>query len=206
MPGAAPLRLFVACPISEDMKQGLASLQDGLRRQGAARLRWVPPEGIHITLKFLGAVESQRVAAIGEALASAIEPFELRLSVDSLGGFPSTSLRAGSGARLRVVWAGLAGDIEQLASLAGRVEAALQPLGFAGENRPFAPHITLARVPDETSSDDRRRIAGLVEAYRFPALPPMIVTEVLLIRSILGPDGGKYEHLVSFPTDRGKNA
>jgi RNA 2',3'-cyclic 3'-phosphodiesterase len=198
MPGEAPLRLFVACPMSEDVKSGLTSIQDDLRRQGAPRLRWVRPEGIHITLKFLGAVEPHRVDAIGDPLASAINPFELRLSVDRLGGF--------GGARLRVIWAGLAGDKEQLASLAGRVDVALQPLGFASENRPFAPHITLARAPDEMSSDDRRGLAGLVEAYKFAPLPPMIVTEVLLIRSILGPGGSKYEHLVSFPTDRGKNA
>jgi 2'-5' RNA ligase len=198
MPGDTPLRLFVACPISEDMRRGLASIQDGLRLQGAPRLRYVRPEGIHITLKFLGAVQPHRVDAISAALANAIDPFELRLTVDRVGGFGRE--------RLRVVWAGLAGELEPFASLASRVEAALQPLGFVGEDRPFAPHITLGRVPDETSTDDRWRLAGLVEAYRFPALPPMIVTEVLLIHSILGPGGSKYEHLVSFPTDRGKNA
>lgn len=192
------LRLFVACPLPEDVKRGLASIQDDLGRQGAPRLRNVRPEGIHVTLKFLGSVQPDRVEAIRAALEHVVEPFELRLTVDQLGGF--------GGARMRVVWAGLAGDIEPLVALAARAEAALEPLGFAREKRPFAPHITLARVSDEASPEDRRRLAALVKAYKFPSLPPMILADVLLIHSILGPGGSKYEHLVSFPTDRGKNA
>jgi 2'-5' RNA ligase len=193
MPGERPrvLRLFVACPMPEDIKRGLAAVQDDLRGAGFDRLRFVRPEGVHITLKFLGSVEAERVEAITAALQRVIQPFELKLALDQLGGF--------GGARLRVVWVGLAGDIERLAGLAGRVEGALGPLGFPGEGRPFAPHLTLARVPEQATADERRRLSRHIEAYRFPSLPPMIVTEVHLMSSILGPGGSNYERLVSFP-------
>ena len=205
MAGRRTLRLFVACAMPEAVKRGLASIQDDMRRQGAPRLRYVRPEGIHITLKFLGDVQQHRVEAIAAALERAIEPFELRLTIERLGGFAPASLRAGSGAGLRVVWAALAGDLAQLAALAERVECALVPLGFPREKRLFAPHITLARVPDEVSVEDRLWLAALVESYQLPALPPMILSEVLLIRSILGPGGSVYEHLGFFPADPGES-
>ena len=145
----AELRLFVACELPDDVRDALGRLQAGLRRGDRAGLRWVRPEGIHITLKFLGGVEEGRVGEITPALASAIEPFELRVRPASLGGFPS--LVAGGGARLRVVWVGLEGDVEGLAALAGRVDAALESIGFPSERRPFAAHLTLARVSDRAS-------------------------------------------------------
>ncbi|OGO50270.1 MAG: 2'-5' RNA ligase [Chloroflexi bacterium RBG_16_68_14] len=187
------LRLFVACELPDDVRQALGRLQDDLRRLGASRLRWVRPEGIHVTLKFLGAVEASRVEKITSALAAAVEPFELRLRPAEVGGF--------GGARLRVVWVGLEGDIEALASLAKRVDRALRPLGFPREGRPFAAHLTLARVPDLVPSEERQQLAGLIERYRPPPLPSMILREVYLMRSILGPGGSVYQRLASFPRE-----
>ncbi len=187
------LRLFVACELSDDVRDGLRRIQDDLRRLGAGQLRWARPEGIHVTLKFLGEVEEARVAEISAALAAAIEPFELRLQPAALGGF--------GGARLRVIWVGLQGDVEALASLAGRVEAALTPLGFPRERRPFAAHLTLARVADRVPAADRRELADLIDGYRPPPLPSMIVTDVSLMQSKLGPRGSVYQRLASFPRE-----
>jgi len=187
------LRLFVACPIPGDVIRALSAIQSDLRTAGFDRLRYVRPEGMHITLKFLGAVQPDRVAAITTKLSSAIQPLELRLSIERLGGF--------GGSRLRVVWAGLSGDLAVLASLAGQVEEALEPLGFPRENRPFAPHLTLARVRDEAAPDERSRHAAFVDAYKLPALPPILVTEVVLMRSNLGPGGAVYERLMTFPAE-----
>ena len=191
--GPPQLRLFVACELPDDVRQALAAVQDDLKRQGAGGLRWARPEGIHVTLKFLGGVDASRLEAITSALAAAVpEPFELRLSASGgLGGF--------GGARLRVVWVGLEGDVGPLAALAGRVEAALAPLGFPQERRPFAAHLTLARAPDQATGEERRRLAALLKRYRPPPLPSMILTEVSLMRSVLGPGGSVYHRLASFP-------
>ena len=195
----AELRLFVACELPGDVRDGLGRVEADLRRGDRVGLRWVRPEGIHVTLKFLGGVDETRVEEITAALAAAIEPFELRLRPATVGGFPSAGLRAGGGARLRVIWVGLEGDIEGLAALAARVEAALQPLGFPAERRPFAAHLTLARVPDRASAVERRELSELVGGYRMPELPPMVLTQVALMRSILGPNGSVYNRLAGFP-------
>ena len=185
------LRLFVACELPDEVRRALGRVQEDLRRLGADRLRWVRPESIHVTLKFLGGVESSRVEGITAALGSAIEAFELRLRLASLGGF--------GGARLRVVWVGLDGDVEGLAALAGRVEAALQPLGFPRERRPFAAHLTVARVPDQVPSAEPRQLASLVDRYRPPPLPSMTFAQVSLMQSQLGPGGSVYKRLATFP-------
>ena len=185
------LRLFVACELPDEVRRALGRIQEDLRRLGAGRLRWVRPESIHVTLKFLGGVESSRVEGITAALGPAVEAFELRLRLASLGGF--------GGARLRVVWVGLDGDVEGLAALAGRVEAALQPLGFPLERRPFAAHLTLARVPDQVPPAERRQLASLVDRYRAPPPPSMTFAQVSLMESQLGPGGSVYKRLASFP-------
>jgi 2'-5' RNA ligase len=191
---ATELRLFVACELPPEMKAALTALQDALRRQGAPRVRWVRPEGIHLTLKFLGAVPAQRVADICAALAPTVEGIRpLRLSLGSLGAFGG---RRGA----RVVWVGLEGDVERVAELQRRVEAALARLGFPPENRAFSPHLTLARVPDQVGSTEREQLWDLTKALAAPKAAPVTIREVSLMRSILGPGGAVYERLAAFPS------
>jgi len=131
------LRLFVACELPAEMKAALASLQEALRKKGAPRLRWVRPEGVHLTLKFLGAVPQEKVAAIREALSPTVQGIPpLALSLAEVGTFGD---RRGA----RVVWVGMQGDLEPLARLQQRVEKALEPLGFPPERRAFSPHLPL---------------------------------------------------------------
>jgi 2'-5' RNA ligase len=187
------LRLFVACELPAEMKAALAALQDALRRQGVPPVRWVRPEGIHLTLKFLGAVSPQRVTSISVALAPTVEgirPLEL-----SLGGLGTFGGRRGA----RVVWVGVEGDVERVAELQRRVEAALGRLGFPPESRPFSPHLTLARVPDHVGSGERERLWNLTRALTPPEAAPVTLRELSLMRSILGSGGAVYERLAAFP-------
>jgi 2'-5' RNA ligase len=186
------MRLFVACELPPAVKEELAQLQGELRAQGAGRLRWVRTEGIHLTLKFLGGVSPAMAERVREALAGALsEPFSLSVRLGRVGSF--------GGRMLRVVWVGLEGDTEQLASLADVVERALAPLGFPRERRPFAAHLTLARVPDEAGIEERSRLADLLEGFERLPLPSMTVSEVSLMQSFLLPGGARYERLASFP-------
>jgi 2'-5' RNA ligase len=188
---AEQIRLFIACELPTEARAALGRVEDDLRRLGAERLRWVRPEGIHITLKFLGGVDAERVGKIEAALTATIEPFELRLAFDKLGNF--------GGNRARVLWIGLEGDVAGLSELAERVDNALEPLGLPRERRPFAAHITLARVPEQLPAAVRRELPGLLARYSPRPLPPMILTEVSLMRSELGPGGSRYHRLASFP-------
>ena len=189
------LRLFVACELPQDALDALAQVQDALRAQGTGRLRWVRSEGIHLTLKFLGEVPSKTAERAIKALAEKIvSPFTLNLRFDRLGSF-------GGRMRLRVLWVGLTGDFEALVELAEVVESALAPLGFPREDRPFSPHLTLARVPEEMGIEERSRLADLLTGYELPPLPPMAISKVSLMQSLLLPTGARYERLADFPSD-----
>ena len=123
----------MACELPGEAREALAAVQRLLQERGAQGLRWVRPEGIHLTLKFLGEVPARRVKAIEEALARAVrEPFRLSVRLGRLGSF-------GGSTGLRVVWIGLEGEVEGLARLAARVEGALEPWAFPANGAPSPP-------------------------------------------------------------------
>jgi 2'-5' RNA ligase len=187
------LRLFVACELPSEMKERLAQLQDTLRAQGAPSVRWVRPEGIHLTLKFLGEVPREKVPAVRGALAPIVEGIPpLSLSLGEVGTF-------GGRRGVRVLWVDIEGNLKYLTRLQERVESALEPQGFPPEGRPFSPHLTLARVPDSVSSGERRRLKELADSVRVPSAPPVTIREVSLMRSILGPGAAVYERVAAFP-------
>ncbi|MBI4516612.1 MAG: RNA 2',3'-cyclic phosphodiesterase [Deltaproteobacteria bacterium] len=133
----AHIRAFVAVDLVPQVRLGLVQLKAELART-RADVRWVRDDGLHATLKFLGAVAAERLEAVGEAVAqvAAAVP-EFAAHVRGLGAFPSLK-------RPRVCWVGI--EAAQLAVLARAVENALVPLGFAAEARPFHAHVTLGRI------------------------------------------------------------
>ena len=132
-------------------------LIQGLRAADLTGVRLVDPDGVHLTLKFLGNVDSSRVPALTDALDAVGEgavPFALHLR--DVGVFPDRRSP-------RVLWAGVSGDTEALAALARRVDDACANVGFPREQRPFSPHLTLARLRDRASADEsptRRNRSG----------------------------------------------
>ncbi len=188
----AQLRLFIACELPDEALNALGQVQDDLQRAGAEQVRWVRPEGIHLTLKFLGNVEAALVDDVIASLSACIQPFVFRMRPDRLGGF--------GGRRLRVVWVGLDGQTQELSELAKTVERALEPLGFPAERRPFAPHLTLARVRDRASATERERLSSLLGSYQLPPLPEISLSRAALIQSILGPGGATYRTISRFPS------
>jgi len=186
---ANELRLFVAVELGDGVRQALADLQDDLRERGLERLRWVRGEGIHLTLKFLGDTPENMVPQISEALSRAVAGTRRhRLSLGRIGTF--------GGKRPRVLWVDLVGDTDELASLQADVEKGLSDLGFEREKRRFSAHLTLARVRPETSADIMEAIPKAIDSVRAPDTA-VLVSEVALIRSTLGPGGAVYNRLMS---------
>jgi 2'-5' RNA ligase len=197
------LRLFVAVELPREVREALAAAVDTLRRAGVDDgLRWVRPEGIHVTLKFLGATPPARVPQIGEALRRALAgAAAFALQPESVGTFPGGRAAHARG-DVRVVWVGVAGDTAALGDAAARVERALAPLGYPTERRPFAAHLTLARVREEASREMRERILRALEPYaagaadparlRFPSFEARAVS---LMQSTLRPGGAEYRAL-----------
>ena len=191
---AEELRLFVALELPAPVLAALERIQDDLRADRSARaVRWTRPEGIHLTLKFLGETPAARLEAIQAGVrAAAGEHGPLRLRAGGLGCFPNPRAP-------RVIWVGLGGDLDALGALQGAVEAAIAPLGFPTERRPFSPHLTLGRVRQDASPADVRALGALVERTAIGTIGEWQAAAVSLMRSELGRDGARYTCLLSAP-------
>lgn len=187
---AEMLRLFIAVELPAPVLDALADLQRELARAAPPRsVRWVRPEGIHLTLKFLGDTPAGRQRDIEAGMAQAasgIAPFAL--VVGGLGCFPNFH-------RPRVVWVGMSGELGALHALRDAVEAAIAPLGFPTEARAFSPHLTLGRVSRDASKGDVAALGRALERLEVGALGEFTVGRFSLIRSQLQPDGAVYTAL-----------
>ena len=168
------IRLFVALSLPAEVKAELGLLAGGI--PGA---RWVPPGNHHLTLRFIGEVESWKAQEVDEALACIrARPFEL--SLRGLGTFE----KAG---RISALWVGVE-KTEGLALLQGKVETALQRIGLEPERRRFAPHVTLART-DKAAPE---KVIAYVQAHNLFRAPPVLVESFTLYSSRLGKDQAVY--------------
>lgn len=189
----ARMRAFVAIEISDDAKRALTALIQSLRGGRTDGLRLVRPEGIHLTLKFLGDIDASRVPRIADALAvvsARHTPF--RLTLAEPGFFPNAD-------RARVLWIGVGGDLSPLRHLQRDVDETLATLGFAAEKRPFNPHLTIARMRDSAACADRRRSADAIAAYPLPHGIVISANAVSLMQSELRPGGAVYTRIAHAP-------
>lgn len=190
--GPRKLRAFIALKTPREWDGKLADLQRDLKfKFGSGAFRWVKPEQIHITLRFFGWINVTQVDELARLLSpicSAHRSFTL--TCESLGAFPNIR-------RPRVLWAGLKGDLNEAATLQSEIAAATDNFGDTAEDRPFKPHLTLARLKEP----DRRQITDLEHAISrgFQMDHPWEVTELLLMQSHLSPNGSTYETLATFP-------
>jgi 2'-5' RNA ligase len=186
------VRLFVACEVPDDVKETIHDVIEELRSKSGSDVRWIRPEGVHVSLKFLGEVPTKKLPSVKLAIQEAVvghSPFELEFStIGTFGG------REG----LRIMWVGIAGDVLRLEALVRAVNAALAVVGFEPERRPFRPHLTLGRVRDEVPT---RRRAEIEVAVGKSTVPPVSwrTAQVSLMRSRLTESGATYEVLATFP-------
>jgi 2'-5' RNA ligase len=150
-------------------------------------VKWVRPENIHLSLKFLGEVEERRepelVAALNQASGSRGEPRPLTLQLTGFGVFPDYH-------RPRVLWAGITPE-PGLELLQHAVEQAFAPLGFPTEARAFRPHVTLGRAARDARPRDFKGLEAILAALDFDAT--VTVAEVDLMQSTLQQDGPVYQ-------------
>jgi 2'-5' RNA ligase len=182
------IRSFIAIELSDELKSKLGQLESRLKTAGIYGVRWVNPVSIHLTLKFLGDIDAGRAGEITSAMEESFRgtsPF--RLAVEGLGVFPN--LR-----RVQVAWVGLGGDMEILKGIQQKLESNLEPLGFPAEKRAFTPHLTLARVNNRASPDDRRRLGKLISETDFTPVV-LEVNSVNLMKSQLTRQGAVYSRL-----------
>ncbi|MBM4463204.1 MAG: RNA 2',3'-cyclic phosphodiesterase [Chloroflexi bacterium] len=183
------IRSFIAIELPLPIRAELGSLQDKLKAGRQPFVKWVDPEGIHLTLKFLGGVDSNLIPEIIKAMSRVAEPappFSLQLG--GLGVFPGWQ-------RPQVVWVGMGGEVERLASLQKEIESGLSRLGFAPESRPFRGHLTLGRLREQASPRDKQSFGAWVQSVRFESKPSFEVQALSLMKSQLTPSGAIYTQL-----------
>jgi RNA 2',3'-cyclic 3'-phosphodiesterase len=187
------MRAFVAIDLAADVRAALAREQARLKTAGTPSrdLRWTRPEGLHLTLKFLGEIGTERVAAViaGLHALGRFDPFAVE--VKGFGYFPDAR-------RPHVLWVGLDGTAA-LSELAARVETALAALGFAPENRPFKPHLTLARFDRPHAP---AALTAAIDNSPVGSFGRFEVSAFFLFESRLQPGGSEYLKVARFPASQ----
>ena len=183
------IRSFIAIELPDELKLELIQLEARLKLDKQPWVKWVNPYSIHLTLKFLGNIAIDRTGEITGAIEDAVQgisPFHLE--VKELGVFPNLK-------RVQVAWVGISGELDKLSQLQKRIETNLTPLGFAPESRAFTPHLTLARLRDQASLDERQRFGQLIANAKFEAAYTIEVDAISLMRSQLTREGAIYSRI-----------
>jgi len=187
--GQGGIRSFIAIELPDEVKRELAQLSLELGKAKYPFVKWVDMENIHLTLKFLGNIPPGQVAEIAEAMKQAVRgksPFQLEIS--RLGAFPGVN-------QPRVIWIGVGGETERLLELQRDIDSRLVPLGFAPEKQPFVPHLTIARVRENASPEDRKALGRLLASRGFDSPGRIAVDSIKLMKSQLTPEGPIYSLL-----------
>ena len=182
------MRLFVAVHLPTELTDRAAALLPA----ALPALKRVRPDLMHVTLAFLGWTGDDQLDAVDEAARAAVRghrAFDLTFS--RAGRFPASG-------RPRVVWLGIGEGGDALAALAGSVVAGLRDRQLDFDDRPFAPHLTLARVRDEASGAETRTVAAAVEAIAVPELRAR-VDRIAVVESVLSPKGPRYADRLEVP-------
>jgi len=185
------IRSFIAIELPEDIKTALSRLQAQLKSGNNPYVKWADPYGVHLTLKFLGNIAvniTDEITRVMTTVAGDIPP--VHLEVRELGVFPNLN-------RVQVVWVGITGEAARLQQLQQRLESALAPLGFTAESRPFKPHLTLARVGNRVTPDERRKLGQLIAGTRFGSTHSFRVDTINLMKSQLTRTGAIYSRISS---------
>ena len=197
------MRIFIGIDLDEEVRGKIARFLEGASGF-APEARWVRPESLHITLKFIGEQMPERVEAITQRLRQVQgSPFEIRLS--GYGFFPTAKAP-------RVFWIGIHAA-STLAELAGQIDVAVAELGVPREDRPYSPHLTLARAGGrgKGGSGDPKWRKGDKPTSAFAVLQKRVVAmgelefgtmtadKFILYQSQLSPKGSKYTKLERFP-------
>src|SRR5208337_4894375 len=192
------MRIFIALDIDDAIRERISRFLEGVRGF-APDARWVQPESLHVTLKFIGEKPTDKVDEIKRALA-ALRHESFDLSFRGFGFFPTPKAA-------RVFWIGIQSSAA-LAALAGAVDGATSPLDIPKEDHPFSPHLTLARggghsgAPGWRKGDAANRNFRLLQeklaALPTPQVGTMTAREFFLYRSELMRGGSRYTKLERF--------
>lgn len=179
------VRTFIAIKLTPEIISNISRVQEELKRTDA-QVKWVEPDNIHLTLKFLGYITKEELEKVKLATREALKPLApLEVRVYGLSAFPKIEYP-------RVIWVGIDRGREVLKRIASNLEERLAIIGFVKEKRPFSPHLTLGRVK---SSKGRERLIEAFIKLKASNLGNMRVTQISIMKSELKPQGPIYTSL-----------
>ena len=181
------IRTFIAVEIPENIASSIRDLQQGLKDYGID-IRWIRPENIHMTLKFLGDVAVVDIDRISGAIYKAVDgTASISLKSKGIGVFPGVK-------HARVLWVGLTGQLEYLMRLQKTLDENLKDIGFSKEKRPFKGHLTIGRIKEKINY---KKIVDALTAFRNFESETFIANKIILFKSELKPQGAVYTKLAS---------
>jgi 2'-5' RNA ligase len=190
--GRYDLRTFIAIELPAPIRSQIHQQQQALAQAlDDPPIRWVRPESIHLTLKFLGEISTQKAQQIDAALPYEVRQYPpARVQVQGLGCFPNFK-------RPRVVWIGLETQRAVLSALQAHLENWLQTLGFQPEKRGFSPHLTIGRIHRRVNNRQRKNLGDQIRGHKAPLLGEFTAESVHLLKSDLRPSGAVYTRLAT---------
>ncbi|MEC8857715.1 MAG: RNA 2',3'-cyclic phosphodiesterase [Chloroflexota bacterium] len=197
IPVEKKVRSFIAIPVPSERIEALEQSVKHLDEEIGRHVRWVRPEGIHLTLKFMGDIPAATAERVLEALLPVTAGFNsFQLSISGLGVFPNSR-------RPRVLWAGLDGGLKSLSELHMAVDEAVGKLGLPKDQRPFSPHLTLGRVRRDAAEGQLQKIGEAMSSTKIPSVPAWLADTVNLMRTELDPAGSRHYLMGSAPIGGG---
>jgi len=187
------LRTFIAIDIPGNILSEIRELQEGIKDYGF-KIRWVRPESIHLTLKFLGDIKAVKINEIAEAISKTVVRYTpISLQAKGVGVFPGIK-------RPQVLWVGLAGQLEPLVSLQKTLDENLETIGFPMEKRPFKGHLTMGRMKAKI---DVKKFGEVLMTFRSFESEAFTADRIILYKSELKPSGAVYTELASASLGKG---
>lgn len=191
------MRLFVAVEVCPEVRKKLLEIQEEFQRTSLFlnKAKWVKPENLHLTLKFLGEVSQENLNTLRSALIKSIQGVKsFEIEIQGLGCFPQVK-------SVRLLWAGVSQGAGQLKKLAEEVEKNTASAGFAPSDKTFSPHLTLARFPsysEKRMSQHLSNFSKKISSYNSLSFGKTTVSKIDLIESVLSASGPHYTALEEF--------
>jgi 2'-5' RNA ligase len=183
------IRCFLAFELPEDIK-AIVTRVSGEIRKSSLDVRWVRPEFIHLTVVFMGDIESEQVSVMGEPLrVVCLDHSPFTISLKPMGCFPNSR-------NPRVIWLGIDGDLDRMSRFRDDLQQALSPFGVKEEERAFRPHLTLGRF--KKPGKRQMELEQLLAKYHDLSSPACTLGELVLFRSDLKPGGAVYTKMTSW--------
>ncbi len=181
------IRTFIAFKLPKNIISYISEIQNRFKSY-AFKARWVNPENIHLTLKFLGDINYTDIEKVSEAIINAVNNHTpVSLAVKGAGVFPGIK-------RPRVIWVGLTGEIEKLVGIQNDIEKNLEELGFPREKRPFRGHLTLGRIKGKINP---KKLLDAMKKFEKFESELFIADKIFLFKSDLKSTGSVYTELKS---------